>query len=225
MGCRGRVDAASVGAPKPATDLQAGTYKYKGKVLAGGQEIPLDLSTTIREENGMWKTIGTMQSPMGEATDTATLEKGTLLVRSRNVQQGPATISLDFTGNKAVGNVNMAGQDKPVSVNLGGPLFADAAGSGMVIGTLPLAEGYTTSFRNFDVRRQKEKLMQLTVVGTENVTVPAGTFDAFKVEVTPADGGADKETLWIAKDSRKCVKMSAVIADMGGATITQELLP
>lgn len=75
-----------------------------------------------------------------------------------------------------------------------------------------------------DFRRQKEKLMQLKVVGTESVTVPAGTFDAFKVELTSANGGTDKETVWIARESRKPVKMSATLADMGGATITEELL-
>ena len=50
-----------------------------------------------------------------------------------------------------------------------------------VIATLPLAEGYTTTFRNFDVQKQKPTLKQLKVVGTEEVTVPAGTFKAFKV--------------------------------------------
>jgi hypothetical protein len=45
------------------------------------------------------------------------------------------------------------------------------------------------------------------------------------VEITSADGGSDKQTLWIAKDSRKPVKMSAVLADMGGAVITEELVP
>ena len=47
------------------------------------------------------------------------------------------------------------------------------------------------------------KLMQLKVSGQESVTVPAGTFDAFRVEVTPADGGAEKTTLWIATDRAK----------------------
>ena len=65
----------------------------------------------------------------------------------------------------------------------------------------------------------------LKVVGTESVTVPAGTFDAYKVELASADGGADKQTLWIAKDSRKPLKMTAVLASMGGATMTMELLP
>ena len=44
-------------------------------------------------------------------------------------------------------------------------------------------------------------------------------------EVTSADGGADKSTVWVSKDSRKPVKMSSVMAQMGGATLTAELLP
>ena len=55
------------------------------------------------------------------------------------------------------------------------------------------------------------------------ITVPAGTFDTFKVEVTSADGGPDKQTVWIAKDSRKPVKAISVLADMGGAIVTEEL--
>jgi hypothetical protein len=65
----------------------------------------------------------------------------------------------------------------------------------------------------------------LKVVGAESVTVPAGTFDTYKVELNSADGGGDKQTLWIAKDSRKPVKMTAVLPEMGGATITQEMVP
>ena len=57
----------------------------------------------------------------------------------------------------------------------------------------------------------------------ESVTVPAGTFESYKLEVTSADGGSDKQTIWIAKESRKAVKASAVLASMGGATMTMEL--
>ena len=42
---------------------------------------------------------------------------------------------------------------------------------------LPLAEGYSTTFRNFDVQTQKVKLLQLTVAGKEEITVPVGKFD------------------------------------------------
>ncbi len=218
-----KVDANAVGLPKPAVDLQPGTWKYRAKLSMSGQEIALDITTTIKEVNGKWLATGTMQSAMGEATDVSTLEKGTLVVLSQKIEQGPATISLEFTGNKATGTANMNGQNRTISVDLGGPIFAGASASQMSIAALPLAEGYTTTFRNFDVQKQKEKLLQLKVVGSETVTVLAGTFDTFKVEVTSADGGGDHETLWIAKDSRKPVKISAVLADMGGATLVQEL--
>ncbi len=183
-----KMDSGAVGLPKTAMDLKPGTYKYKAKVSAGGQEFAMSTSTTISEDKGMWTATGTMESPMGQASDVSTLEKGTLVLHSRTIKQGPATVNLDFAGNKATGNMNMNGQDKPISADLGGPLFADAAGSEMAIACLPLADGYTTTFRNFDLQKQKEKLVQLKV-------------------------------------ARKPVKMSAVMASMGGATMTQELVP
>ncbi|MGH9523530.1 MAG: prolyl oligopeptidase family serine peptidase, partial [Terriglobales bacterium] len=215
-----KVDAKSVGVPKVAADLTPGTYKYKGTIAAGPQQIALAISTSIKEENGAWTAVDTMDTPQGQAVDTATLEKGTLVLLKRSVKQGPVDIALDFANNKASGKLSMGGQDRPISVDLGGPLFADAAGALQVLGCLPLAEGYATSFRNLDVQRMKEKVMDLKVVGSESVTVPAGTFDTYKLEIT---SDTDKQTLWVAKDSRKPVKVSAVLASMGGAVLTMEL--
>ncbi|HEV3202450.1 MAG TPA: alpha/beta fold hydrolase [Bryobacteraceae bacterium] len=220
-----KVDASAVGLPKPATDLKPGTYNYQAKLSMGPQEMALKLSTTIKEENGAWTATDTMETPMGAGTDTSTLEKGSLVMRKRSVKQGPISVTVDFAGGKATGNMSMNGQDRPVSADVGGELFADAAGAQQVIGCLPLADGYTTTFRNFDLQKQKTKLMQLKVAGTETVTVPAGKFETFKVEITSADGGSDQSTLWIAKDSRQAVKVSSVIAAMGGAKMTAELMP
>jgi hypothetical protein len=220
-----KVDAGSVGVPKLAMDLQPGTYKYQAKIEAGGQQMSLTISTTIAEDAGAWTATDVMETPNGTATETSTLEKGSLIERNLKAKQGPVAVDLNFAGDKAVGNMNMNGKDQPISVDLGGPLFADSAASKQSISCLPLAEGYTTTFRNFDVQKQKVKLMQLKVSGIDKVTVPAGTFDAYKVEISSADGGDDKETIWIAKDSHKAVKESAVLASMGGATLTQELIP
>jgi dipeptidyl aminopeptidase/acylaminoacyl peptidase len=220
-----KVDANSVGAPKPAVDLQPGTFKYKAMIEVSGQQIPLNVSSTIAEDGGSWTATDTMDTPNGSIVQVASLEKGTLITRSLNVKNAMAAINLDFAGNKASGKVNMGGTDRDVAVDLGGPLFAEGPGAKQSISTLPLAEGYSTTFRNFDVQQQKVKLMQLKVTGVEKVTVPAGTFDAFKVEITSADGGNDKQTLWVARDSRKPVKASAVLASMGGAVLTQELEP
>jgi len=214
----------STNAPKPAAELTAGTATYKARIEAGGQTIPMDLTRTVREVNGAWVVNETSQLPMGTIQDEATIDKGTLLLRKRVIHQGPAVIDVSFADNKATGKMTVNGQERPITADLGGALFADGAGANDVIAALPLAEGYNTTFRNFDLMSQKVKLRQLKVTGSEKVTVPAGTFDAWKVEITPADGGTgESTTLWVDKASRRVVKMSSVIPEMNGAISTAEL--
>jgi dipeptidyl aminopeptidase/acylaminoacyl peptidase len=218
------MQAGAVGVPKTAADLQAATWHYQVKIEMGGQQMSMKLATTIEDGGGTWTATDTMDTPQGSVTDVATIDKSSLIVRKRSVKQGPVAIDVDFAGDKAAGQFSMNGQTRPIAVDLGGPLFGDAAGGDQAIACLPLAEGYSTTFRNFDLQSQKVQLMQLKVAGVEKVTVPAGTFDAYRVEIAPSDG-ADKKTLWVDKDSRKVVKASAVVASMGGAMVTEELVP
>jgi hypothetical protein len=216
---------ASADLPKPAVDLRPGTYIYKASIAIGGQEIPLKLTTDIKEENGAWTVNETAETPQGPIVDISTIEKGSLLLKRRYIKQGPVTIEMDVTPGKLSGATTMNGQAKPIDVDPGGALFADGAGTFEVIASLPLADGYTLSFRNFDVQKQKPQIKQLKVLGTESVTVPAGTFDAYKVEIVATDNEADKQTVWIDKASRKVLKISAVIPSLNGAILTSELTP
>jgi dipeptidyl aminopeptidase/acylaminoacyl peptidase len=197
------VDAATVGVPKVTADLTPGAYRYDAKLSMGGQQMALKQSITIQDGGGAWTVVENIDTPMGAMLDTTTLAKGSLTLKRRAVEGG----------------------ERPMSIDLDGTTFADGAGSSFVIACLPLAEGYTTVYRNFDLEKQKVKVMQLEVAGSESVTVPAGTFEAFKVELSSADGGADKSTIWIAKDSRTPVKISTMMPQMGGAVLTAELMP
>jgi hypothetical protein len=163
-----KVDASTVGVPKVTADLKPGIYKYDAQLAMGGQQMALKLSTTIEDGGGDWKVVENIDTPMGAMLDTITLAKASLTLRNRAVE---------------------GGGDKPISADLDGTIFADGAGANFAIGCLPLAEGYTTVYRNFDLQKQRVKVMQLEVAGSESVTVPAGTFDAFKVELSSADGG------------------------------------
>jgi len=80
------------------------------------------------------------------------------------------------------------------------------------------------TFRNFDVLKQKPQMKQLKVLGSESVTVPAGTFDAYKLEIVAADNDADKQTVWIDKATRKVLKISAVLPNLNGAILTNHYL-
>jgi dienelactone hydrolase len=219
-----KVDPGTVGTPKPAVELHAGTWKYQVEVAVGAQQISLKQSTTITEGKDGWVATDTLETPGEAATDSTILEKGTLTPRKRTVKQGPAMISIDFADQKAKGTITLNGKEAPIAIDLGGSLFADGPGAPETVACLPLAEGYTTSFRNLDLQKQKTKVMQLKVAGSESVTVPAGKFDTFKVEIT-ADGDPGKMTIWIAKQNRSPVRISAALPAMGGATMTAELMP
>jgi dipeptidyl aminopeptidase/acylaminoacyl peptidase len=215
------IDTRPTSAPKPTSDLHAGNSSYQTRLEMGGQTMNVATTTEVKEEGDAWVVLETAKLPMGEATDRTVYAKGSLAVRKRSMTQGPLAIEFEVKDGKAAGEMKVNGQGQPIAVDLGGDLFADGAGATDVIATLPLADGYTATYRNIDARTMQPKSMALKVVGSEQVTVPAGTFDAFKVEIDSTDGA--KTTLWIAKTPRKPVKSVSVSPAMNGATITSEL--
>lgn len=220
-----KVDAAAVGAPKPGADLSAGTWAYAGSISAGGQSMQISSTRVVKEDGGAWVVTDTVKMPMGDAVDETTVAKGTLVPTKRSVKQGPVAIDLAFADGKATGTMAMGAEPKPVSADLGGPLFADGSAALVSLAALPLAEGYETTFRNFDVQKQKATLKQAKVTGTEEVKVAAGTFQAWKVELASAEGEPGTTTIWVDKATRKVVKTSATLPQMGGAVVTTELQP
>jgi hypothetical protein len=203
-------------------DLKPGSLNYKARVEVGGQTIELSQSSGVKDDGATWVVTETSTVPGNTITDRTVLEKGTLVVRKRSVWQGPVTVEMEVKDNKAVGEIKMGQQLMPFSVDLGGPLFADGAGAYQAVCMLPLADGYATAFRNLDLQTQKVVVQELTVLGSEEVTVAAGTFDTFKVELNSPDDGS-KTTVWVSKADRKMVKLHAVLPRQNGAVLTSEL--
>jgi hypothetical protein len=92
-----------------------------------------------------------------------------------------------------------------------------------VLATLPLADGYSAAFRSLNLQALQVVTVQLRVVGSEQVTVAAGSFDTFKADLEMPNG--NKTTFWIAKSPRKVVKSAATGPMFGGATLVSELQP
>jgi hypothetical protein len=214
-------DAA--GAPAVVAGFPAGQYKHKGNVKVGETSIDLSVATSIQEVDGVWKVIEIVTLPSGDITDTSTFEKKTLTLLTRAIRQGPVSIDLAFKENKIKGKMIINGKENPIDSEVGGPLFADGAGAMFAVGALPLAEGYSVAFRGFDTDTMKAEMMQLKVAGSETVSVPAGSFDCYRVEISPTDGRKESYTAWIAKDSRKPVKFAATLPQGGGAKLSAEL--
>jgi hypothetical protein len=203
--------------------LTPGTYKYSVKAAFGGQTMNLSESNEVKKDAAGWTVVQTAKSPMGDSYDTVLLDTDKLTELKRTVKAGPMTIEVEVKNGRASGKMSGMGPEKVIDVDLGGPLFADAADMFLTLATLPLKEGYTASYRNFDTTKLKVNLVQVKVTGSESVTVPAGSFDTFKLEGISDDG--DKFTAWVDKAGHKPVKMEQVLPSMGGATLTSELQP
>jgi dipeptidyl aminopeptidase/acylaminoacyl peptidase len=220
-----KIDAGAVGLPQPAARPRPGTLRYQAKLSMSGEEMTLTVATTIGERDGRWEAMEVAEGPMGEMKETAELDGASLAPRRRTIEQGLLAVELDYRDGRVTGKLNMSGEVHAIEADLGGATFAEGAARLVVAGCLPLADGYSATFRNFDLETLKLKLMRLTVEGSEMVTVPAGTFETFKVEIVSAEGGPDQTTAWIAKDTRQPVKYSAVLPSAGGAVLTGELTP
>ena len=61
------------------------------------------MKSEIKEENGAWTVTDTAHTPQREVTDVTTIEKGSLLLKRRMINQGPVAIEMNVTPNKVSG--------------------------------------------------------------------------------------------------------------------------
>ena len=165
-----------------------------------------------------------MKTPQGELVDASAIDKTTLTVRSREIKQGPTQIKLSFDGGKAPGTMAMGGQEKPVAADSGRHavrgrrrrLSVDrrAAVEGGLHDDIPqLRRAEAEGDREGGEGERRPRTSPF----------PAGTFKAWKVEIKSADGEPGSQTIWVDSTSRRVVKMSATLPEMGGAIATMEL--
>ena len=202
--------------------LAPGTWRYAIAMEMGPNKMSMETSTEVKEDAAGWLVTDTTKTPQGTATDKVTLDKQSLATRARSVAQGPVTFELTFEAGKAKGEMKMGGEARPIAADLAGEMFADSTGAHQALGALPLAAGYTASYRKFDLRKSKEKLVSLAVAGAEEVTVPAGKYTAWRLALTDGEDGSET-TVWIDQKSHAVVRVAAKGPAFGGGTMTAEL--
>ena len=202
--------------------LSTSIHQYNAKIEMGQQLIPVTIKTEIREhENDQWVASEVMETPQGNVIETSILDKKNLNVLSRSMRQGAYEYDLSFQNQKATGTQKLNETHSAISGETEGDIFADGAGIQAVIASLPLTEGYTKIFRNFDEERQKSIVKKLTVVSTESIKITLGEFKTFRVSITGESG--EEMVFWVDKESRNVVKFTKLLAKMGGAKLTGEL--
>ncbi|MDT8449296.1 MAG: S9 family peptidase [Wenzhouxiangellaceae bacterium] len=236
------VDVASVEAPEEATELdaartlplpavdagrlQTGKTEYTATLEMNGREMEL---TSARElaltDDGRVRLVATSEGPMGGATDTWVLAAQSMIPVTRRVEQGPATIEVDYGDEKVTGTIS-AGQQIPIELKLGAPAFGDSAALETAVLAMPLEAGYSTTVRAVEVgAQQRVRFYSVAVADAETVEVPAGEFETWKVALEPIDGEGGGQTLWVTKAPPRVVVKSEtrLPPQMGGAIVASEL--
>jgi hypothetical protein len=208
--------------------MKPSTSHYVTKLTMMGRDLSIPSTRSIIEASlegkKVWRVIEESTGPMGAGADTLDLDGTTLLPIRRGGTEGMATMWFKFSNEAVEGKIVAGPQEMPINVKLSGPVLPEGAGVEIPVGTLPLAEGYTASVEVFNTMQAKTQEMTLKVTGTEKVTVPAGTFETYKVEITPQaeEGGGSK--LWIAKDDHRIIRVENQLpAQMGGGVAVSEL--
>jgi dipeptidyl aminopeptidase/acylaminoacyl peptidase len=208
---------------KPIYDLTPGTFEYKIEIALGAQKIPMSDQRTVKSKGDNWEVSDAMTSMMGIMSDVNLVRKKTLQPIKRDSKQGPVTMEMEFTATEVKGKINMGdGADQPFSVANDKPLAPDGAGGDLFLAALDWKEGATYYYTTFDPQSQQLNTQEAKALRKEKVTVPAGTYDAWVVEVKNTDGSGGGSTHWIAENLS--VKSVTSIPEMGGALLTVELV-
>ena len=133
----------------------------------------------------------------------------------------PNEAHLVYGGGRVRGTVTMpqkGGTTRTVTVDTTvAPETYDEHALGVIVPALPLAVGKHFVVNGFASEDASPKVLTVTVAGEDSVTVPAGTFAAYRVEVT---GGAVPVVLYVTRDApRHVIKIEIV-----GAPFVVELV-
>ena len=204
------VVAAATAIAGPATAQNAGA-ELNGKLLkpytatynVTAQGNPFGTSTaTLSQDGDAWVVKNVLESEMfGQTVEARVLAAGLAPVSYKFTMSGGMAASVDITvaGGKITGN-----SDGPEQMG-GKRTFDIAAPPGLflpgmhrvALSVLPLSVGQSISVPEFSFRSGVVENLTLKVTGEEKLTVTAGPFDTYRIDVSGGDQGS---TMWVTKE-------------------------
>ena len=195
--------------------LRPGSWTYRSTVEREGATVELGRRTlTVRatehEGTPAWLILDDTRARGQAMTDSLVVTRAELRPLRRVADMGPMRIELAFPGDTIRGTMAVpGGQAAEVLLTTGERRVV--VNSGMletVLPLLPLSVGWTGTVAQLTPSPLGAAVvpLTLTVTGEDSVTVPAGTFAAWRV--TAAAGGAEQR-LWLAKDTGRLLRQEA----------------
>lgn len=234
------VDVNTVELPKPKEEvslptkalslnpdlIKNKTLTYSTNIEARGQKIADEIVFTTSRENqegkALIRAVITSSGAGTFSTNTIDFAADTLMPIQQNATRGPIKIEMNFSPEGVTGSLSTGAQDMPLKLKSDQQIFPSEWGVLIPLSTLPLEVGYTTTIHQFDLMTQSAKAMIVKVEGTEKLAVKAGTFDTYKIALTPVEGEGGG-SFWIDQTTRNIIKSETKLPPMmgGGAVVTE----
>jgi hypothetical protein len=170
---------------------------------------------SVEAANGGWVLKDNTSIMNGMIAQQSTLQVDaslapTSLQQGMSMQGQQLKTDIAFAGGKAKGSAQTMSQQGPKTVTIDTDVPKGSIASDALIAALPLftwSEKARFTVNVFSAGKGVVEPVTLAVVGSESVTVPAGTFDSWKIEQT---GGESSAVFYLAKDARRVIKIAPV---------------
>ena len=179
------------------------------------QGNPLGSSTLAVERRADGWVVREATNIMNGAVEQSTTLETDASLAPRNLQQSSSmrgqklSTDITFADGRATGSAMTASPTGPTTLTIDAEIPTGTLDSDALQVALPLfrwAEGARFTVSLFAAGKGTVSPVTLAVVGQESVTVPAGTFDTWKVEQT---GGEGSVVFYIARDAgQRLVKIA-----------------
>jgi hypothetical protein len=212
-------------APQPlrvrdATKLRGGVWRYVNRVVAGADTQDVGARTLLVvpatfERAPAWLVVelsSVPSMPAASGVDSIYLSQSNLAPLYRAMHFGAAELVSRFTPDSITGHMTLPQGVIPIAFHNQPGIVVNGASLELALRLTPLARGWQGTADLLAVSRAGATTdrVALRVVGEQRVTVPAGTFDAWMVELS---GAPSRQRIWVDKRSGDVVKLTITGAD------------
>jgi zinc protease len=201
-----------------ASRARTGSFEYD-LMVQGKSFGSYTLTLGKGEQAGSWKLEEKLQAPMGSQTGTYVFQ-GDLTPISAAEQGGPASTDLHYASGHVSGTATLPtpqGQTKEQKIDTDLPDGTlDGSASVAIVLASPLADGFDLQVPIYAAGQGVQQL-SAKVTGADSVTVAAGTYQVYKVEVTGQAG--QKILFYVTKEAPHLL----VKEEFEGRPVTLEL--
>lgn len=192
-----------------ALPIRAGEWRYSARAELREESEDLGLRTvtiSLTDSGTAAAWLVTMSTELqGQmVTDSVVMRRADLSPVSRHAIIGAANVMLVVTDSVVHGLLTANTSVVPLNVRVGPKGFLNYYALRAALRELPLSEGWSGQASVLELGGEPVfATLALTIDGAEQVTVPAGVFDCWRLAVT---GPGIDEHYWVSKQNREVVR-------------------